>query len=77
MKITATACAPCAKRAAAAGAHVVLVHLLADGAVAERPLGDLKAHVAIRDRREVAPQAPGVAPVAPAHLQHVAEPLAW
>ena len=45
----------------------------ADRAVGERALVDLEPHVAIGDRHEIAPQAPGAAAVAAAHFQHVAK----
>src|SRR5262249_57388019 len=44
-----------------------------DAAVGQGALVDLDAHVALRDRHEIAPQAPGAAAVAPAHLEHVAK----
>ena len=55
------------------GAHFAFIHRGADRAVGERALADLQPHVAVGDRDEVAPQPPGAAPVAAAHLQHVAE----
>jgi hypothetical protein len=55
------------------GAHVVLVDRSADGAVSQSSLGHLQPHVAVGDRDKIPPQAPCAAPVAPAHLQHVAE----
>ena len=45
----------------------------ADGAISERAFVDLEPQVAIGDREEFSPQSPGLAAVAPAHLQHVAE----
>ena len=44
-----------------------------DAAVGQRTFVDLDAHVAVGDREEVAPQAPGAAAVAPAHFQYVAK----
>ena len=54
-------------------AHFVVIDGGADRAVRQRALAHFEPHVAVGDRREIAPQAPGAAPVAPAHLQHVAE----
>src|SRR4029077_1358262 len=45
----------------------------ADAAVGEGAFAHLDAHVAVGDRDEVTPQAPGAAAVAPPHFQHVAE----
>ena len=45
----------------------------ANGAVGERTLIDFHAQVAIGDRDELAPQAPGLPAVAAAHFQHVAK----
>ena len=44
-----------------------------DAAVGERALVHFDAHVAVGDRDEIAPQAPGAAAVAPAHFEHVAK----
>ena len=50
------------------------VDRLADLARGERPFADLEAAVARHDRREGPPEPPGPRPIAPAHLEHVAEP---
>ena len=42
-------------------------------AVGEDAFVDFEAHVAVGDRREIAPQAPGVRPIAAAHFEHVAK----
>ena len=74
MKMMASACAPRSQQGRAPP-RAPRRHRprVADRAVGERALVDLEAQVAVGDRREVAPQAPGAAAVAPAHLQHVAE----
>jgi 3-isopropylmalate/(R)-2-methylmalate dehydratase small subunit len=45
----------------------------ADRAIGERALVDFQTHIAIDDRDEIAPQTPGSAAVAAAHLQSVAK----
>ena len=69
----ASASAPLARRPSAAARTAAAIDGCADGAVGERALVDLEAQVAVGDRHELAPQAPGLAAIAPAHLQHVAE----
>lgn len=54
-------------------AHLVEIDRLPHGAVRQHALRDLEAQVALDDGHEIAPQAPGVEPVAAAHFQHVAE----
>ena len=54
-------------------ARLVRVDRLADRPVGERALVHLDGEVARHHRAVAAPQPPGVGPVAPAHLQHVAE----
>jgi hypothetical protein len=55
------------------GCHLVGIDRSSDAAVGERALVDFDAHVAVGDRDEIAPQAPGPPAVAPAHLEHVTE----
>ena len=55
------------------GADLIDVERLADRAIGERALIDLQPQVAVDHRDEIAPEAPGMAAVAAAHLQHVAE----
>ena len=55
------------------GPHLLRIDLGADLAAREGALADLESQVAIHDRGEIAPQTPGVAPVAPAHLDDVAK----
>ena len=50
------------------------VDFVADAAVGEGAFGGFEAHVAVDDGNEIAPQAPGLAAVAAAHFQNVAEP---
>ena len=73
MKMIASACAPFVEQPLCRGAHLVGIDRGANAAVGERALVDLDAHVAVGDRDEIAPQAPGAPAVAPAHLEHVAE----
>ena len=54
--------------------HSGRVDGLVDTSVGQRPLRNLQPHVAIDHGHEIAPQAPGLAAVAPAHFQHVPEP---
>ena len=77
MKKIASACAPRVAQRRSGGAHRRRVDRRAHAAVGERALVDLDAQVAIGDRSEIAPQPPGPAAVAPAHLQHVAEAARW
>jgi hypothetical protein len=64
---------PLGQQRAGRSPYLLAVHGRADCAIGERALPHLEAQVAVDHRHEVAPQAPGVAAVAPAHLQHVAE----
>ena len=73
MKMTATACAPCVDQLSRGVANFAFIDRGADRAVRERALGDLQPHVAVGDRDEVPPQAPGAAAIAAAHFEHVAK----
>ncbi len=55
------------------GADLLDIERLADGAVGQRSFIDLEPEIAVDDRDEIAPEAPGVPAVATAHFQHVAE----
>ena len=46
---------------------------MSHGSVRKDALVDLEAHVAVGDGREIAPEAPGARPIAPAHFEHVTE----
>ena len=53
--------------------HLPGIDVHAHGPVRQDPLVDLDAHVAIGDRRKIAPETPGARPIAAAHLQDVAK----
>ncbi len=77
MKTIASASAPGGRERARCRGDLCGVDGDAHCAVGERALVDLEAQVALDDRHEIAPQAPGRRPVAAAHLQHVAKAAAW
>jgi hypothetical protein len=55
-------------------AYLVRLDRRAYGAVGQGALGHFQTQVPIDHRNEIAPQAPGLPPVPPAHFQNIAEP---